>query len=137
CVITIVDDGLVATRRGNRAAETKKLTAAEQECVDRVLALDVPQRVRRDGWTAQGWPVPDRPFRRILVRAVPDDVEWPRVVTPRRPRALGARWPPSSVSCPARPRRNSPGLPLQGPRPAGMMVCSGSGPRPRRVDQER
>jgi len=74
CVITIVDDGLVATRRGNRAAETKKLTAAEQECVDRVLALDVPQRVRRDGWTAQGWPVPDRPFRRILVRAVPDDV---------------------------------------------------------------
>jgi predicted transcriptional regulator len=74
CVIAVVDDGQVAMRRGNRAAETKRLTAAEQECVDRVLALDVPQRVRRDGWTAQAWPVPDRPFRRILVRAVPDDV---------------------------------------------------------------
>jgi hypothetical protein len=74
CVIAIVDDGVVATRRGNRMAETKRLTAAEQECVDRVMALDLPHRARAAGWTAQGWPVPDRPFRRIIVRAVPDDV---------------------------------------------------------------
>ena len=74
CVIAIVDDGVVATRRGNRTAEPKRLTAAEQECVDRVMALDLPHRVRTEGWTAQGWPVPDRAFRRILVRAVPDDV---------------------------------------------------------------
>jgi predicted transcriptional regulator len=74
CVIAVVDDGVVAQRRGNRSAETRKLTAAEQECVDRVTALDLPHRARRGGWTAQGWPVPDRPFRRVIVRAVPDDV---------------------------------------------------------------
>lgn len=74
CVIAIVDDGVVATRRGNRTAETKRLTVAEQECVERVMALDLPHRTRREGWTAQGWPVLGRAFRRIIVRAVPDDV---------------------------------------------------------------
>lgn len=74
CVIAVVDDGVVSMRRGNRSAETKKLTAAEQECVEQVMALDQPHRARADGWTAHGWPVPGRPFRRILVRAIPDDV---------------------------------------------------------------
>jgi predicted transcriptional regulator len=74
CVVSIVDDGVVATRRGNRVAVSKKLEAAEQECVDRIMELDLPQRARKGEWTAQGWPVPDRPFRRILLRAVPDDV---------------------------------------------------------------
>jgi predicted transcriptional regulator len=74
CVITIVDDGVVTLRRGNRTRETKKLTAAEQECVERILALDLPHRARIGSWTASGWPVPGRAFRRILVRAVPDDV---------------------------------------------------------------
>lgn len=74
CVITIVDDGSVSSRRANRVAVTRKLEAAEQECVDRVTELDLPHRARRGDWTAWGWPVPNRPFRRILVRAVPDDV---------------------------------------------------------------
>jgi len=74
CVITVVDDGSVATRRGNQIAVTRKLEAAEQECVERITALDLPHRARRGDWTAWGWPVPNRPFRRIILRAVPDDV---------------------------------------------------------------
>jgi hypothetical protein len=74
CVIAIVDDGVVASRRGNRMPATRKLTDAEQECAERVMELDLPHRARVRGWTAWGWPVPDRPFRRIILRAVPDDV---------------------------------------------------------------
>jgi hypothetical protein len=74
CVIAVVDDGVVASRRGNRTPAARKLTAAEQECADRVTELDLPHRARVGGWTAWGWPVPGRPFRRILLRAVPDDV---------------------------------------------------------------
>jgi hypothetical protein len=74
CVIAIIDDGIVATRRGNRLAASKKLEAAEQTCLDRIMELDLPQRVRAGEWTVHGWPVPDRPFRRIILRAVPDDI---------------------------------------------------------------
>jgi hypothetical protein len=74
CVITVVDDGSVATRRGNQIAVTRKLEAAEQECVERITELELPHRARRGDWTAWGWPVPNRPFRRIILRAVPDDV---------------------------------------------------------------
>jgi hypothetical protein len=74
CVVSVVDDGVVVTRRGNRSAVGKKLEPPEQACYDRVAALDLPHRVRADGWTVQGWPVPGRAFRRIVVRAVPDDV---------------------------------------------------------------
>lgn len=74
CVVSIVDDGVVSVRRGNAKAESKKLTAAEQQCLDRVMKLDLPERVRRDGWTVHGWPVPNRPFRRAILRAVPDDI---------------------------------------------------------------
>ncbi len=74
CVIAIVDDGVVALRRGNRMAATKKLEPAEQACLDQVMELDLPQRVRQGEWTVHGWPIPDRPFRRIILRAVPDEV---------------------------------------------------------------
>ncbi|HEV3440491.1 MAG TPA: hypothetical protein VG122_24260 [Gemmata sp.] len=74
CVIAIVDDGVVAVRRGNRLPASKKLEPAEQTCLDRIMQLDQPQRVRAGEWTVHGWPVPDRPFRRIILRAVPDDV---------------------------------------------------------------
>ena len=74
CVITVVDDGVVAVKRSNRWPVKKKLEAAEQECVDRIMELDLPQRTRAAGWTVHGWPVPDRPFRRILLRSVLDDV---------------------------------------------------------------
>jgi predicted transcriptional regulator len=74
CVIAIVDDGVVATHRSNRMPVTRKLEAAEQECVDRVTELDLPHRARSGEWTAWGWPVPNRPFRRIILRAVRDDV---------------------------------------------------------------
>jgi len=74
CVVSIVDDGIVATRRGNRSQAGKKLEPPEQECHDRVAELELPHRVRSAGWTVQGWPVPGRAFRRIILRAVPDDV---------------------------------------------------------------
>jgi hypothetical protein len=74
CVISIVDDGIVATRRGNRSQAGKKLEPPEQECHDRVAELELPQRVRSAGWTVHGWPIPGRAFRRIILRAVPDDV---------------------------------------------------------------
>jgi predicted transcriptional regulator len=72
CVIAIVDDGVVAARRGNAEAVTRKLTAAEQTCLNKVMEQDLPHKVRAEGWTVQGWPVPDRPFRRVVLRAVPD-----------------------------------------------------------------
>ena len=73
CVIAIVDDGVVAVRRGNQSAASKKLEEAEQQCLDKIMEVDQPHRVRTGGWTVQGWPVPERPFRRIILRAVRDD----------------------------------------------------------------
>lgn len=74
CVIAMVDDGVVSSRRSNRFPVSRKLEAAERECVERIMELDLPHRARVGEWTAWGWPVPNRPFRRILLRAVPDDV---------------------------------------------------------------
>ena len=75
CVITIVDDGVVAVRRGNTAPAGRKLTPAEQACVDRVGELELPHRTKTGGWTAHGWPVPGRRFKRVILRAVPDEVD--------------------------------------------------------------
>ena len=74
CVIAVVDDGNVASRRGNRAQATRHLTPAEVLCLERVAAEGEPQKVRRGDWTVQGWPVPNGPFNRILLRAVPDEL---------------------------------------------------------------
>lgn len=74
CVIAVVDDGSVSTRRSNFAQLGKKLTEAEVTCADRVRETEEPQTVRRDGWTARGWPIPGGPFDRIILRAVPDDL---------------------------------------------------------------
>ncbi len=73
-VVTVVDDGNVVARRGNRFAVTKKLTDAEQACLEAVIGTDEPARVRRDDWTAWGWPTKGIPFRRIILRAVPDGI---------------------------------------------------------------
>ena len=74
CVVSVVDDGVVAVRRGNALPVNKKLLAQEEQCARRVMELDLPHQVRGEGWTVQGWPVPDRPFRRVVLRAVPDDI---------------------------------------------------------------
>ncbi len=73
-VIAIVDDGVVATRRGNRMPVNHKLTAVEEQCLAEVMARDLPFKARGDGWTVDGWPIPDRPFRRVVLRSVPDDL---------------------------------------------------------------
>ncbi len=74
CVVSIVDDGVVTVRRSNRPSVGRKLEPAEQLCHDRVAELELPHRVRQGGWSVTGWFVPDRPFRRILLRATPDDI---------------------------------------------------------------
>lgn len=74
CVIAVVDDGVVAVRKGNGAPADRKLTVAEQQCYERVVKLELHERIRADGWTADGWPVPNRRFRRVLLRAVPDEI---------------------------------------------------------------
>lgn len=74
CIVSILDDGVVAVRRGNRNSPGKKLEAPEQECHDKVMQLDLPHRLRSEGWTVQGWPIPNCRFRRIILRSVPDDV---------------------------------------------------------------
>jgi hypothetical protein len=74
CCIAIVDDGSVSTRRSNFAQLTKKLTEAEQACVEKVQATEEPSTVRKDGWTARGWPIPSGPFNRIILRSVPEDL---------------------------------------------------------------
>lgn len=74
CVISVVDDGSVSSRRSNFAQLGKKLTAAEEACCEKVREAEEPQTVRRDGWTARGWPIPTGPFARIILRAVPDDL---------------------------------------------------------------
>ncbi|MCZ2344303.1 MAG: hypothetical protein LC104_21295 [Bacteroidales bacterium] len=73
-IIAVIDDGIVASRRGNLAAAGKKLTAAEQLCLEQIREQGEPQTTRQAGWTVQGWPIPDGPFSRIILRAVPDEV---------------------------------------------------------------
>ncbi|MBX9578693.1 MAG: ImmA/IrrE family metallo-endopeptidase [Gemmataceae bacterium] len=75
CVISVVDDGVVAVRRGNATPVTKKLTPAEQACHDRVAELELPHATKAGGWTAHGWPVPNRRFKRVILRAVPDETD--------------------------------------------------------------
>jgi hypothetical protein len=74
CVIAIVDDGSVSSRKSNFAQLNKKLTEAEERCAAKVQESEEPQTVRWDGWTSRGWPTPSGPFNRIILRSTPDDV---------------------------------------------------------------
>jgi len=74
CVIAIVDDGTVTTRRSNGTAVTKVLTEAERKCIEQVLEHREPRTVRFDDWTARGWAIPGGPFNRIILRSVPDEL---------------------------------------------------------------
>lgn len=73
-VIAIVDDGVVSIRRSNMMSVNKLLSPAEQKCVDDVTEKEEPASVRREGWSAWGWPVSGSQFRRIIVRALPDEL---------------------------------------------------------------
>lgn len=73
-VVTLLDDGVVAGRKANRFAVGRKLMPAEEKCRELVEETGKPAKARAEGWTAWGWPTRGVPFRRILVRAAPDDV---------------------------------------------------------------
>jgi hypothetical protein len=74
CVISILDDEAVSTRKSNRFPVTRTLSAAEAACAKQVKETEKPARVRKDDWTARGWPTRGVPFGRIVLRAVPDEV---------------------------------------------------------------
>ena len=74
CVMSIVDDGAVSSRKSNFAQINRKLTEAEERCAAKVQESEEPQTVRYDGWTSRGWPIPSGPFNRIILRSTPDDV---------------------------------------------------------------
>lgn len=74
CVISIVDDGVVSLRRSNCGISGKRLLPAEQQCHDRIATLEQPQRLRQEGWTVNGWLLPNRLLRRIVLHSVPDEV---------------------------------------------------------------
>ncbi len=74
CVVSVVDQGEVTARKGNRAPAGRQLQAEEQKCLDRIRDSGEAQTVRGEGWTARGWPVPTGPFDRILLRAVPNEI---------------------------------------------------------------
>ena len=74
CIIAVVDDGHIATRKGNREQASRKLSEPELLCLSQVEEAGEPQTVRRDAWTVTGWPIPDGPFNRIILRAAPDEV---------------------------------------------------------------
>jgi hypothetical protein len=73
-VLAILDDGSVSARRGNRFSVTRTLTEAEQLAVEKAQETDEPSTARYDGWTATAWPTKGVPFRRIVIRAVPDQL---------------------------------------------------------------
>ncbi|HEY2786788.1 MAG TPA: hypothetical protein VGJ05_17640 [Fimbriiglobus sp.] len=74
CVIAILDDETVSSRRANRFAATRKLSVAEELCAEKVKETAKPAQVRNDDWSAWGWPTKGVPFGRIVLRAVPDEV---------------------------------------------------------------
>jgi hypothetical protein len=74
CAITVFDNGHITRRRSNAWPVTRRLATAEQECQEYVSHYSRPHRVRRDGWTAHGWPVHTADWKREIVRSVWD--EW-------------------------------------------------------------
>ncbi|MBY0524313.1 MAG: ImmA/IrrE family metallo-endopeptidase [Gemmataceae bacterium] len=70
CVITIVDNDRIHRRRSNAWRVRKQLAPAEAECQQAVSADGKPCRVRRDGWTVQGWPVHQADWKREILRSV-------------------------------------------------------------------
>lgn len=73
CVITVVENGHVSRRRSNAWAVNRSLSEAEQECQRQVHRYSRPGHVRRDGWSAWGWPVHAADWRREVLRAVAEE----------------------------------------------------------------
>ena len=73
CVIAIVSNDIVVSRRSNAWRVNRQLSVAERECQRRVDLADEPVVLRADGWTVQGWPVPRADGKRALLRGVMDE----------------------------------------------------------------
>lgn len=73
-IISIVDDGAIALRKSNAFPVKRELVAAETDCLQKIQETEDPEKVRKDGWSVWGWPIPNGPFNRIILRSVPDEV---------------------------------------------------------------
>jgi len=74
CVIAVVDFDAVALRRSNARQVERKLLPSEEKCRAKILESQLPARVRTEDWTTHGWPIPDGPFGRIILRSLPDEI---------------------------------------------------------------
>jgi len=73
CVVAVVDNDHVAKRRSNAFRVNKQLSPAESACQQLVSRTAMPQVVRCDGWTVQGWPVHQADWKREILRGVVED----------------------------------------------------------------
>ena len=74
CVITVVDFDAIALRRSNARQVERKLLPSEERCRAKIQESKLPARIRMDDWTTHGWPIPDGPFGRIILRSLPDEI---------------------------------------------------------------
>ncbi len=78
CLITIVDQGRVARRRGNAGPITPalaQLAPAERLCQQQVHEQGRPASVKQPGCTVRGWPIHQPDWKREILRTVLAD-EW-------------------------------------------------------------
>jgi hypothetical protein len=73
CVVTVVDNEHVQSRRSNAWPVNRTLSGPEQRCLRQVQQYSRPHRLSADGWTVQGWPVHEADWRREILRGVIDE----------------------------------------------------------------
>jgi hypothetical protein len=72
-IVTVVDDGRVLRRRSNAWRVRRELEPAERACQQYVSTHSRPHVVRADGWTVQGWPIPQSDSQRVILRSVVEE----------------------------------------------------------------
>jgi predicted transcriptional regulator len=72
-IITVVDDARVLRRRSNAWRVRRELEPAERACQQYVSTHSRPHVIRADGWTVQGWPIPQSDSQRVILRSVVEE----------------------------------------------------------------
>lgn len=70
CIITILDNEIIARRRSNAWSTKRQLEPAEEKCQRYVHHYSRPKRVQENGWTVHGWPVHQTDWKREILRSV-------------------------------------------------------------------
>jgi len=74
CVMTLVDYDSVLWRRSRYYPVDRQLLPSEASCRAKIQQSESPVRQRQGDWTTWGWPLPDGPFGRILLRSIHDEI---------------------------------------------------------------